>query len=81
MRIDIPDFDSFLEDMGSEGYERWGEAVDGMPLLTSDGTLEERIEEFSLNIIRVSHQFSVAMLRDYHEWLIDKLSQRSVHIL
>ena len=80
-RIDIPSFDDFLADMGEDGVKRWSDAIDGLPLGEKSDSLEDWLKTYSMNIIKASHLFSVEMLRDYHEWLIDKLSAKSVRLL
>ena len=83
-RIDIPGFDAFLSDMGEDRIVEWTDIanesvrhqVPVRPPLTN-----ESASEFATAVCSLSQRIAVEMLRDYHEWLIEKLSQKSVHLL
>lgn len=82
-RIEIPGFDEFLDDMGEDRCVQWAaeanRAVERLPVhLPLTG---ETANEFVMAVTALNQRMTIAMLRDYHEWLIAQLSQRSVHLL
>lgn len=81
--IEIPSFDDFLSEMGEERRAEWMEegnrAIEALPVhlpLTDKTAIE-----FVTAVTALNQRMTIAMLRDYHEWLIAQLSQRSVHLL
>lgn len=79
--LTIPSFDSFLADMDNKKDE-WYMVVDGLKLCDNypPRTVSE-VQEMAARLISASHDVTVAMLRDYHEWLVRQLSEKSVHLV
>lgn len=82
--LQVPGFDDFLLWAGPERMEQWAEDGNAAlktfnplpPLLNQDGP-----SAFATALCAANQRMTIAMLRDYHEWLIAQLGQRSLHLL
>lgn len=79
--LNIPSFDDFLADMGEKKNE-WYMSIDGLKLCDNypPQTVQE-LQEMAARLISASHDLTIAMLRDYHEWLVKQLASKSVHLI
>lgn len=79
--LTIPSFDDFLADMGEKKTE-WYMAVDGKKLCDNyPPRTAQEVQKMAAALISASHDVTVAMLRDYHEWLVKQLASKSVHLV
>ena len=77
----IPSFDDFLADVGEEKMIKWYMTVDGIKLCDSFPKTAEDIQQMASVLLSASHDITLAMMRDYHEWLVQQLSAKSVHLV
>ncbi len=80
--LKIPSFDDFLAEMGSEKSIEWCMSVDGLRLCSHyPPRTTEEVQEMAAALLSASHDMTVAMLRDYHAWLVKQFSSKSVHLV
>lgn len=77
----IPSFDDFLADIGSEKMSSWFMSVDGVRLCDSFPETAADLQQMASVLLSASHDITLAMMRDYHEWLVRQLSAKSVHLV
>ena len=80
----LPSFDDFLLDMGEDRIAQWAnDANDAIAELmpVKVPITAEAANEFANSLTVLNQQITLAMLRDYHEWLIEQLSKKSLHLL
>lgn len=83
-KLQIPDFNQFLIDMGNERYEYWADAANKavesfFPLQAP--VFQSGADQFATALTALNQRLTIEMLRDYHEWLIEQLSKKSLHLL
>lgn len=79
--LKIPSFDDFLADVSDEKKTGWFMSVDGLRLCDSLPQSASDFRQFAAALLSASHDISLAMMRDYHEWLVQQLSAKSVHLM
>ena len=80
--LKIPSFDDFLAEMGSEKSIEWCMSVDGLGICDRfpPQTVGD-VQQMAAALLSASHDMTVAMLRDYHAWLVKQFSSKSVHLV
>ena len=81
--LNIPSFDDFLVEMGQERMLKWADEANASAA-TLNITIpldQQSMTQFVTAITALNVKYMTAMLRDYHEWLIGQLGQRSLHLL
>ena len=79
--MNFPDFDDFLSQMGEARFEEWANSANKQIALIPNLASQEGANQFFNHTIQSSMLISVAMMRDYHEWLISELSKKSLRLL
>lgn len=82
--IQIPSFDDFLDEMGEDRIAAWAdEGNDAMQsfMPVRAPVTPEGASEFATALSAMNQRFAVAMLRDYHLWLVEQLSKVSLRLL
>lgn len=83
--MNMPSFDDFLAEMGEDRIAQWSDEslkdVHRRIGVSFDLADPDDAQRFVLATSVLSHQTTVRMLRDYHEWLIAQLGQRSIRLL
>lgn len=80
----MPSFDEFLECMGEDKIAEWFESANDIPETMK--IVDPLVDSMSVNrytnaLCAMSYKITVAMMKDYHAWLTEQLSQRSLHLL
>ena len=83
-RLQLPDFHAFLEEIGADRVTMWAE--EGNRVFPSFNPMTgivtpEGLSYFATALTAVNQQVTIAMLRDYHEWLLEKLEQVSLRLV
>ena len=80
--LKIPSFDGFLAEMGEGKMTEWCMSVDGIKLCDRvPFQSASDVQQMAAAILSASHDMTIAMLRDYHDWLVEQFSSRSVHLI
>lgn len=83
--LDMPSFDDFLAHKGQTGIREWcSESLKDVQReigFSFDFSNPDDLQRFASALISLNLNTSVRMLRDYHTWLTDTLSQRSIRLL
>lgn len=77
----IPSFDDFLATIGEERSSEWFMSVHGMKLCDSPPVTPGDYQQFASTVLAASYEITAAMMRDYHEWLVQQLSSKSIHLV
>lgn len=83
-RIQIPSFDDFIDSVGPERIEQWTEeANEAIAALNPiyPPLNQKTMNDFVTALSCMNQSMTMAMMRDYHEWLIGELSRKSLHLL
>ncbi len=78
--IDFPGFDEFLQSLPSDYFEKLDIPTWDKPIQTLLPTTEKGAYEYSSVMLGISLRAMLQVLRDYHEWLIEQLAQRSLRL-
>lgn len=79
--MNIPSFDDFLAQVSNERMIEWAESANRqIPFIPNINT-QEGAQRFFQHSVQSSMHITIAMMRDYHEWLIAELSKKSLHLL
>lgn len=80
--LKIPSFDDFLAEMGNEKSTEWCMSVDGLKICDRfpPQTVGD-VQQMAAALLSASHDMTIAMLRDYHAWLVKQFSSKSVHLV
>ena len=84
-QTEMPSFDAFLADMGQDRMREWcSESLKDVQReigISFDFRNPDDLQRFVSAMMSLNLNTSVRMLRDYHSWLTDSLSQRSLRLL
>lgn len=80
---DFPSFDEFLARYSEEDFSRM---ADGAQTIANQRPVqlplnEHNIGDFATTLCAMNVPFTLALLRDYHEWLCSELDRRSLRLL
>lgn len=82
-KSEFPSFDDFLAGFKPEDYARWADRANEALSLTPVHfpINQENCNTFISAICSMSTQVTIAMLRDYHDWLCTELEKRSLRLI
>lgn len=83
--LNVPSFSDFLDDMSDERKAYWQN--DALHLvqehigISFDITNPDDTKRFVTAMFHLNQRWTLLMLQDYHEWLIEKLDASSLHLI
>ena len=77
----FPSFDDFLSEMGEDRIFHWSDGISEANLKLVPPITPENMQSFSSSVIAGSQLVAIAMMRDYHEWLIEQLKRKSLRLV
>ena len=73
--MEFPSFRDFLNDMGKERLEYWMNAIQEEEIIVPYPDTEEKVREFVEGVLTIAHFATLALMDDYHTWLIKQLQR------
>ena len=77
---DLPSFDEFLSSLGPDYMDRWLDPA-ALPRITALPASPDGLSRFASDFLGVEIGVTMAILRDYHQWLSQQLSSRSLRLV
>ena len=83
--LNFPSFADFLEDMGDAHLDSLqNDALRSVQLnigMGFDLSVPDDTKRFVAAMFSLNQRWTLLMLQDYHNWLIEKLEEKAIHLI
>lgn len=77
----LPEFDDFRATLTDEKFMQYADEINRVVAIMEIPITPEAMQRMVHHTVSLSTQVALAMLRDYHEWLREQLSQDTLHLI